>query len=255
MKSKWTVGTWIVDVEECSIRKRGLLSRLIRVDHRLCRVLEVLINHAGAAVSPEQILHSAWKGRVVSLDSVSTAIYQIRKLLGDSSKSPDYILTVPNKGYRLVAATKPLIRGPRIGIFSTASTTAALAVCLVTISAFLGLHALDSPGSLFVPPMVNSTGDPSVHDLSIAVDATFVSALVRANPNIVATRSQDAQSTLRLESEIVACDAGPTLVLTLIDTKSQQFLWSEYYDFYGSYDESSMVEHAAKRVTRVLSET
>jgi TolB-like protein/Flp pilus assembly protein TadD len=50
----------------------------------------------------------AWANRVVGYDSLSTAIIKLRKALGDDSRNPRYIETVPKKGYRLIATVTPI---------------------------------------------------------------------------------------------------------------------------------------------------
>lgn len=254
MSSRWTVGKWAVDFEDGSIRERKLFTRPVRIDRRLLKVLEVLVNRAGETVSPEEILRTAWEGRVVSVESVSTAIYQLRKLLGDDAKSRRYILTVPQEGYKLVAASKVAF-GSRPSGYAAAGAVITVAM-LIAVGGLLAYPLKSAtPDTVYIAPIVNSTGDPSLHDLSVAVDAVFVSALVRSDSDLIATRSLDVESDLRLDSEVVACDSGPALVLTLVDVKSQRYVWSEYFGFNEDYDAPSMVEHAAKRVAQVLART
>ncbi len=254
MNIEWIVAKWIVDFDDGTIRSRKVFSSTHHPDNRLMKVLEVLVHNAGTTVSTEQILQQAWKGRVVSADSVSTAIYQLRKLLHDNSNSPQHILTIPHEGYRLVAevnqrSSKLLFRP----LFAGVATV--LVIFLLAAGIFLHPHIAPGQNTIYIPKMIDSTGDPGMRDISIAVDATLISALIRSNPDFVTTRSLETNPRLRLESEIVACDLGPALVVRLIDTNDQRFLWSEYYDFYGEFEEPTLVEHVARRVTQVLSKT
>lgn len=54
-------------------------------------------------VSIDELLNAAWAGVTVSQDSVYQAVASLRRQLGDDSKEPKYIETVPRLGYRLVA--------------------------------------------------------------------------------------------------------------------------------------------------------
>lgn len=81
----------------------------VRLEPRTMRLLLCLAEHAGQVVSAEQLLDEVWPGVVVSPDSVYQAIASLRRLLGDDPKQPSYIMTVPRKGYRMVAAVETAV--------------------------------------------------------------------------------------------------------------------------------------------------
>jgi TolB-like protein len=66
-------------------------------------MLMCLAGRAGEVVSIEDLLGHVWSGVVVSPDSVYQAVALLRRLLGDDSRQPTYIETVPRLGYRMVA--------------------------------------------------------------------------------------------------------------------------------------------------------
>jgi len=71
------------------------------------RLLLCLAEHAGEVVSIEELLNQVWPDVVVAPDSVYQAVTSLRRLLGDDSKQPTYIATVPRLGYRMVATVGP----------------------------------------------------------------------------------------------------------------------------------------------------
>ncbi|WP_172449287.1 winged helix-turn-helix domain-containing protein [Bowmanella denitrificans] len=73
------------------------------IEARQLALLRLLINHPGQAVSRQQIMDAIWPDVVVSDNSVSQAITQLRKSLQEPKDSPTFIRTVPRKGYQLVA--------------------------------------------------------------------------------------------------------------------------------------------------------
>lgn len=75
----------------------------MRLEERTLRLLMCLIEHAGQVLSVEEILKQVWVGVIVSPDSIYQAITALRRQLGDDSKNPKYIATVPRRGYRLIA--------------------------------------------------------------------------------------------------------------------------------------------------------
>ncbi len=80
-----------------------------RLEPQVMAVLLCLAKQQGQVVSREDIESQAWANRVVGYDSLSTAIIKLRKALGDDSKNPRYIETVPKRGYRLIANVSPAV--------------------------------------------------------------------------------------------------------------------------------------------------
>jgi DNA-binding winged helix-turn-helix (wHTH) protein len=62
-------------------------------------LLDLLLGHAPAAVSKEQILSLVWKGTVVSDASLTNVIAEIRAALEDQPRPPRFIRTVHGFGY------------------------------------------------------------------------------------------------------------------------------------------------------------
>ena len=73
-------------------------------------LLLCLARHAGETVSKETILEEVWEGAFVVEGVIPKTISALRAALGDDAANPAFILTVPRRGYRLVAkvgATAP----------------------------------------------------------------------------------------------------------------------------------------------------
>lgn len=62
-----------------------------------------LAERPGEVVGIEELLARGWPDVIVSPDSVYQAITSLRRQLGDDSRQPRYIATVPRLGYRLIA--------------------------------------------------------------------------------------------------------------------------------------------------------
>lgn len=76
------------------------------------RLLLSLAEHAGEVVSLDALLTQVWPDVTVTPDSVYQGVASLRRLLGDDSKQPTYIATVPRLGYRLVAKVSPWVDQP-----------------------------------------------------------------------------------------------------------------------------------------------
>ncbi len=250
MNDVWNIGSWRVDLQQGRLARRNLIGgRRSRPDARLIQVLRVLIDNAGRTVSTEEILRAAWPDRVVSRDSVTTAIYQLRQLLGDNADNPSYIASEPRRGYRLIATVRPATQERRLRWAGALAASMAVAV-LAAIAAWSWWPTSAEPAYLYVQPMQNYAESPVQDPLFSAIETTFLSELIRTFPGRV--RIDDGEDiALRLESMMVACDLGPTLVMRLLDTREETYIWSEAYNLEevaAATERPTLVEQAAMDV-------
>jgi len=67
-------------------------------------ILAYLVEHAGRLVTQDQILDALWSETHVNPEVLRKYILEIRKILGDRPENPEFIETVPKRGYRFVAS-------------------------------------------------------------------------------------------------------------------------------------------------------
>lgn len=67
-------------------------------------VLAYLIGHAGRVVTPDELLEALWQGTYVNPEVLRKYILEIRRALGDRPGNPEFIETVPKRGYRFIAS-------------------------------------------------------------------------------------------------------------------------------------------------------
>ncbi len=103
-----------------------------KLEPRTTRLLMFLANSAGEVVSVDRLLTEVWSGVVVGSASVYQAVSQLRKLLGDTDPDPTYIATVPRKGYRLIAAVRP-VEAPSLPGAAAPDAAAAIAAAPVAV--------------------------------------------------------------------------------------------------------------------------
>jgi DNA-binding winged helix-turn-helix (wHTH) protein/tetratricopeptide (TPR) repeat protein len=65
--------------------------------------LVLLVEHAGRAVSKDELMRALWPRGYVEEATLSNHIWQIRRALGDTAKNTRFIETLPKLGYRFVA--------------------------------------------------------------------------------------------------------------------------------------------------------
>jgi TolB-like protein/DNA-binding winged helix-turn-helix (wHTH) protein len=99
-KAALRIGDWVVHPLADTMTRGG---DTVRLETRTMRLLLCLANRAGEVVSIDDLLTEVWAGVIVTPDSVYQAVTALRRLLGDDSRQPTYIATVPRRGYRLIA--------------------------------------------------------------------------------------------------------------------------------------------------------
>ncbi len=86
-----------------------------RLEPRAMAVLCALAAHPDRTLSREELVDDVWQGEPVTDDAITRVIYKLRQTLGDDTRQPRYIQTLPKRGYRLVAEPQPLSATPKTG--------------------------------------------------------------------------------------------------------------------------------------------
>lgn len=101
-------GEYTLDLERVEL-KRG--SVLVDVEPQVFDVLAYLISHQDRVVTQDELFDSIWKGRVVSLSTLTSRINAARTAIGDSGRAQTLIKTVARKGYRFVGNANEAAKG------------------------------------------------------------------------------------------------------------------------------------------------
>ena len=99
------VGSWQADSTTREITSGSCTRRL---SPRAMGVLVVLAEAGGAVVSRDDLMDAVWPDVHVGDDSLTQAVTELRRTLGQKKDTTPYIVTVPKSGYRLVAPVVPL---------------------------------------------------------------------------------------------------------------------------------------------------
>ena len=95
------IGDWKVSPTE------GLLLRgddVVHIEPKAMELLVYLAKRQGEVVTREDIEKDVWGGTLVSYDSITSTVIKLRKALQDNAREPDYITTIPKRGYELIAS-------------------------------------------------------------------------------------------------------------------------------------------------------
>jgi DNA-binding winged helix-turn-helix (wHTH) protein len=102
-RAPFRVGGWLV---EPSLNRLSRGDSAVRLDFKAMELLVFLAEHAGEVLSKRRLVDSVWKIEVIADGTLTHAIAQLRKSLGDSARSPTFIETIPKRGYRLIAPVR-----------------------------------------------------------------------------------------------------------------------------------------------------
>jgi DNA-binding winged helix-turn-helix (wHTH) protein/TolB-like protein/tetratricopeptide (TPR) repeat protein len=186
--------------------------RLSRAGQRIClepktlRVLLLLVSRAGHLVDKQCLLDTVWAGTFVEENTLARTVAVLRRELGDSSRKPRLIETVPTRGYRFVAPVQvgqsisteapqeqkdvQDLPGPAAGTLPMPGARmgkSAVAVALILLlslmaGAWLHLRPRARPvsgpqPSIALLPIINETGDTSQDYIADGVTETVIRQL------------------------------------------------------------------------------
>jgi DNA-binding winged helix-turn-helix (wHTH) protein len=124
-------------------------------------VLRYLAEHPGRLVTKEEIVRALWPDTVVGDEALTACIREIRQVLGDKARGPQYIETVHRRGYRFIGP----IRGQESGV----------------------RDRVDTP-SIAVLPFTNLSGDPEQEYFSDGLTEVLTSDLSQLSGLFVIAR-------------------------------------------------------------------
>lgn len=95
--------TWSFEEFELAdeLRRAGAA---LKMTPKALALLRVLVQRGGSVVTRQEIWDTVWPRMVVSDAALTVCIAEIRRVLGDDSRNPRFLATVPRRGYRFIAS-------------------------------------------------------------------------------------------------------------------------------------------------------
>jgi DNA-binding winged helix-turn-helix (wHTH) protein/tetratricopeptide (TPR) repeat protein len=106
-KPVYRFGEFELDPEERRLLAHG---QPVTLTPKVFDTLVLLVEHAGHAVSKDELMHALWPRGFVDESNLTKHIWLIRKALGDAEHEGRCIETVPKRGYRFVAPVQRVAR-------------------------------------------------------------------------------------------------------------------------------------------------
>ena len=96
------------------VKKRRLWKgdQVVALTPKALETLLALVRLAGHVVDKDDLLKTVWPDTFVSEETLTQNISTLRKALGDTSERPEYIATVPRRGYQFIGEVTASLSAP-----------------------------------------------------------------------------------------------------------------------------------------------
>lgn len=267
-------GPFTIDADRAELTRDG---DPIALRPKTLALLLHLADCAGKVVSKQELLDAVWPGVIVTDDSLTQAVSELRAALGDREQT--LIRTVSRRGYRLDAEVMPAPGAEARSRTSKGRRWATVGVGSLLVAVFaLGFAGVDTlvalaPASRSAPPSIDAEladrrslavmpftdlSDPKAPHVAYAVDAELTNDLGRLANMVVVSRessaafgTSDTVDPKRVGRELgvrhllagTVRQNGNSLSITvrLLRTDTGALLWSDRFDY------SSVADWAAQR--------
>ncbi len=224
------IGEWRFDAE-CALLLSEGQSRAL--EHRAARTLELLCVNRGHVVSHAEIINDVWSGRTVSPNSLAVVISDLRRALGEHTRHPVHIVTVPKRGYRLNPNTTDellptvddvqdltAVEATQVGSIRPLGWFAAAAGALLILGATAMIWIAPPAPSLTFRPVTNDTGLVRYDRTVRALNELVRLRLSRMGAyRVIEVRPGVAVLGPVLTSKLILWNGQPTLSLSIADAE------------------------------------
>src|SRR5215469_1008807 len=211
-------GQFILDIDQYELTCAG---RRVRMERIPMDLLILLVRESGKLIGRKQIVEKLWgKGLHFDTDnSINTAIRKIRQALRDDSGKPQYIETVPGKGYRFKGGTVPL---------STQTEQSRIMLAVLPFENLSGDPAQEYLSDGLTEETIMRLGQMSPHRLGVI--ARTSSMTYKQTDKSVVQIGQELGVDYVVEGSVRREGDHVRITAQLIRVRDQIHLWAENYD-------------------------
>ncbi len=95
------IGCYVLDQEEMTLSLDG---ESVKLEPKVLAVLTYFYQHKNRYISMAELHEKVWQDRCVSDAAVRRVIGKLRLLFNDDHKAPNYIQSLPKRGYKLICS-------------------------------------------------------------------------------------------------------------------------------------------------------
>jgi adenylate cyclase len=196
----------------------------VRLTPKAAAVLKILVSNAGSPVSKADLFTSVWPNVAVTDDALTTCIQELRRVLSDDAKHPQFIETRHRRGYQFIAAvTRERAAAPG------AATPAPQAISSIAVLPFADM----SPGH-DQEYLCEGLADELINALTqvdgLRVAARTASFQFRGKGEDVQTVGERLNVEALLEGSVRKSDERLRVTVQLIEVTTGYHRWSHRFD-------------------------
>ena len=125
MENGVSLGRFRLDTDRRELSCEG---QPVKLGSRALDILCVLAAAKGALVTKDALMAAVWPGVVVEENNIEVQISALRRCLGDHDAAQKCVVTIPGRGYRLVASAPPSVTNQNRSERATALPGTSIAV-------------------------------------------------------------------------------------------------------------------------------
>jgi TolB-like protein len=211
-------GAFEVNLNSRELRKHGMR---IRMEEKPFQILEMLLERAGQVVTRRMLRERLWPDTVVSYEhGLNTAINKLRDLLGDSSRSPRFVETLPRLGYRFIA--------PVVNPLKVVSTEGKRMLLVLPFESLCGDDEQEFFAEGLTEEMISQLGQLNPKRLGVIARTSAVQ--YKATNKSIGEIAAELRVDCVLEGSVRCNGQHVRITGQLIETRDQTHLWSATYD-------------------------
>ena len=204
-------------------------------------VLQELYRKRGKVVTKDDLIEAVWKRFAVTDHAVTVVISDLRSALGDDSRNPRFIETIPKRGYRLIeqAAVRTEIsepaktdQGARSLPRPAGLVKSLFAVAAICLAGFGLVNILNSPPrQIVLVDTENLTNRADFDALASSLSAIALDlSLQQDDVPIVRWRDsggrEPSAARWRIETQLLETEGGPTSTIQVLKAGTREILWN-----------------------------
>ncbi|GLS35542.1 hypothetical protein GCM10010869_11300 [Mesorhizobium tianshanense] len=218
------IGSAVLDLERGTLRRDG---EIVPVRPKTFDLLAFLARNPGRVLSKDELFEAVWPGIIVTEDSLTQCIHDVRKCIGDETQS--LVRTVPRRGYMFQTAADSLSA-------SLPPATAAVAVGRTPEPMVAVLPFRVDVDDTTAKPLFDGAVEEIINALSYF---KTIAVLARHSAFALAQYSdQDIWATAErlgvdyvAEGAVKSADDGYDVRVVLSETASGRSVWAQTFSF------------------------
>jgi TolB-like protein/DNA-binding winged helix-turn-helix (wHTH) protein len=259
-------GVFELEVDSGELRRQGVR---VRLSDQPLQILKVLLGRSGQIVTREELRAALWPADTfVDFDAgLNSAMRRLRDALRDPAENPQFIETIPRRGYRFIGVIEPpATRSPIVEPSAGADrphqsrrrvppliAAGVVVACVSVLSlAWIVGYPTDGGGvtrridSIAVLPFENLTGDKQQQYLADGMTETLTTSLAQLKALRVVSRNSamyygDSKEPLAqiaralkvdgvVQGAVVQSGNRVRVTARLVEARSDHHVWADTYD-------------------------